>query len=66
MPYDGTDEIYRKNRCAYTWRCEETDRNNLKLYAVLEKTTMNELLSKAWKQYMKKLEKKHEGKAVNL
>lgn len=45
------NEIYRKNKTQYIWRCSEEERKQLKMMAVETGKSMSELLTIAWKNY---------------
>lgn len=48
------NEIYRKNKITFVWRCDGEDRKLLKMIAAKKGLTMSDLLTKAWRYYAQK------------
>ena len=45
------NEVYRKNKTQYIWRCSEKERKQLKMLAAETGKNMSELLTIAWENY---------------
>lgn len=57
------NEIYRKDKTQYMWRCSAKERKQLKTMAAESGYNMSELLSFAWKNYYQLQQKKKRKKA---
>ena len=57
------NEVYRKDKTQYIWRCSEKERKQLKMLSAESGYNMSELLSFAWRNYYLLQQKKKRKKA---